>query len=52
MARGLKGLSRDIGKLRKQGRLPKKYIVIEFDKMPHLELSYVEIRRRLFVSRA
>ena len=28
MARGLKGLSRNIGKLQKQGWLPEKYIVI------------------------
>ena len=46
MARGLKGLSGNIKKLRKQGRLPEKYIVIEFDKKPQLKLSWVEIGRR------
>ena len=42
MARGCKGLSRNIKKLRKQGRLPEKYIVIEVDNMPQLKLSWVK----------
>ena len=45
MAREWKGPSRNIGKPRKQGRLHKKYILQEFDKMPQLELSYVRIRQ-------
>ena len=43
MARGLKVLS---GNIRKQGRLPEKYIVVEFDKMPQLRLSWVKIGRK------
>ena len=46
MAKGWKGPSRNMGKPRKQGQLPEKYIVIEFDKMPQLKLSWVEIGRR------
>ena len=37
MARGWKGLSRNIGKPRKQGRLHKKYILQEFDKIPQAQ---------------
>ena len=46
MARGLKGQSKNIGKLRKQGQLLEKYIVIEFDKIPQLQLSLVKIGRK------
>ena len=46
MAKGLRVLSRNIGKLRKQGRLHEKYIVVEFDKMPQLRLSWVKIGRK------
>ena len=37
MARRWKGLSRNIGKPQKQGRLYKKYILQEFDKIPQAQ---------------
>ena len=49
MARGWKGPSRNIGKPRKQGRLHKKYIIQEFDKMSQTEFSYngAKVKKKL-----